>query len=54
MNLYIPKIIITEQPGTDKPGFENADGELPLIIESDFTDTSMINDDENYPDTGNQ
>lgn len=37
MKTYIPKILITQQPGTDKPGFENEDGELPLFIESDLT-----------------
>ncbi|GAA4083835.1 hypothetical protein [Mucilaginibacter panaciglaebae] len=44
MNLYIPKIMITQQPGTDKPGFENADGELPLMIENDFSETPEMDD----------
>lgn len=52
MNLYIPKIIIMQQPGTDKPGFENDDGELLLMIENDFTDPAMMDDqDDNYPGT---
>jgi len=44
--------MITQQPGTDKPGFENADGELPLIIENDFIDHSIMNDQAgNNPNT---
>lgn len=35
MKTFIPKIVITQQPGTDKPGFENEDGELAMLIDDD-------------------
>lgn len=38
MNTYTSKIVITQQPGTDKPGFENEDGELYLLIEYDLSE----------------
>lgn len=36
MKTYIPKIIITQQPGTDKPCFENEDGEMFMLLDDYF------------------
>ncbi|MFD2871796.1 hypothetical protein ACFS5N_04915 [Mucilaginibacter ximonensis] len=47
MKTYIPKIVITQQPGTDKPCFENEDGEMFMLIEDNF-DNSNNQPADNY------
>jgi|GEM_PF-6217277 len=47
MKNFIPKIIITQLPGTNKLGFENEDGELRLLIENDFSEEEAEDQPEN-------
>jgi hypothetical protein len=51
MTMYIPKIMITRLADTDQVGFENAHGEVQLLIEKDFTCLDEVDEDQsdNYP-----
>ncbi|WP_214070915.1 hypothetical protein [Mucilaginibacter sp. dw_454] len=37
MNTYVLKIMIMQQSGTDKFGYQNEDGELQLFIEEELS-----------------
>lgn len=45
MKTYIPKIVITQQPGTDKPCFENEDGEMFMLLDDNFDNQSSQSSD---------
>jgi hypothetical protein len=51
MTMFIPKIMIAQLAGTDQVGFENAHGEVQLLIEKDFTCLDNVAEDQsdNYP-----
>jgi hypothetical protein len=46
MSTYIPKIVISNYSNINKVRFENANGEIQMLIEKDFVNRDQQNDDE--------
>jgi hypothetical protein len=46
MSAYIPKIVIEHYSNIDKVRFENANGEIQMLIEKDFVNQDKKTDDE--------
>jgi hypothetical protein len=46
MSAYIPKIIISNFSNINKGRFENANGEIQMLIEKDFANQDQQTDDE--------
>jgi hypothetical protein len=51
ITLYMPKSKLIEWENTDKVGFENASGDLHLLVEKDFKCLDKVEEDQsdNYP-----
>ncbi|MGF7078164.1 DUF7009 family protein [Mucilaginibacter sp. UYCu711] len=60
MSTYIPKIVIAHYSNINKVRFENANGEIQMLIEKDFTGLDNASEDQsdnfftnNIPTAGN-
>lgn len=47
MSTYTPKIVISNYSNINKVRFENAHGELQMLIEKDLTGLDNLNEDQN-------
>jgi hypothetical protein len=49
MSAYIPKIVISQFSNINKVRFENANGEMQMTIEKDYSNQDNQTDDEPEP-----